>query len=184
MNLVLIRHSKTIINSNVSFLLWTLSHEGVGAAMGLSEEDTIKTLDVIYTSFQTKALETAVILAKNNYISIKCDNDLTESTSITNGFIKDYSETIKNYYEGNIERINEGETIVEAQYRFNACIEKIIANEPNAKNIGIISHCNVLSVFSSQFCDKTPYQLHDIIRMPDYAILNWDTKQFTKFYSA
>jgi hypothetical protein len=49
-------------------------------------------------------------------------------------------------------------------------------------NIGIVSHGNMLSYFTAQYTDVTPYALHDKIHMPDVAVFDWETKQFVKLW--
>jgi broad specificity phosphatase PhoE len=77
MNFILIRHSKTDRNPQAPITCWGLADEGVQLANELSQKDVIKNLDVVYASFQTKALETAVLLAKPNATPIKADDNLT-----------------------------------------------------------------------------------------------------------
>ena len=150
--------------------------------MGIDLGKEIKDIEVLYSSLQTKALQTAIILAKDNQIPIKTNPDLTELTSITNGFIEDFEGEVKKLYSGEIENINNGETIQEAEIRFNKAIEDIVKIESHCQNIGIVAHGNVLSIFSSQFTDKPPFDIHQKMGMPDLAILVWETKKFIKFY--
>ncbi len=77
MKIIFIRHSKTKIEPKIPVTRWGLSDEGIELAKKLSAHDIIKQLDVLYTSFQTKALETTIYLAKPNAIPIKTDNNLT-----------------------------------------------------------------------------------------------------------
>lgn len=121
MEIIFIRHSKTKVDPTIPITSWGLSEEGIEFARKLSSHPSVKTLDVIYTSFQTKALETAVLLAKPNGVSIRPDNGLTEVTSLTEKFEDNfdiYEQRVKDYYHGKIERINNGESINEAQERF------------------------------------------------------------------
>jgi broad specificity phosphatase PhoE len=86
-NIVFIRHSKSLVNPDIPIPTWGLSEEGVTLAKKLNELIQIRTLDVIYASLQTKAIETAVHVTKNTGIPIKVDNRLTETTSFTNKFV-------------------------------------------------------------------------------------------------
>ena len=54
MNLVLIRHSKSLVNPDIPIPTWGLSDEGIILAKKINELTQIKTLDVIYSTFQTK----------------------------------------------------------------------------------------------------------------------------------
>lgn len=185
MELVLIRHSKTKRDPRVPIALWGLSEKGIEAANKLSSDRKIQKLDILYTSLQTKALETAVILAKPNALPIKTNDGLTESTSYTNKFIPDpaiYELTLKDYYAGKIQRINGGETLQEALDRFNSAIESIVKENKDKKRIGIVSHGHILTLFSSQFKDIDLYDTHLQIKQPDIAIFDWDRKVFNNFF--
>lgn len=184
MNLVLIRHSKSLVNPNIPIPTWGLSQEGAILAEKLNKVVSIKTLGVIYSSLQTKALETAVLATKNFGIPIKTDTRLTEITSFTNKFddLTRLQRNTKDFYSGKLERINNGETAKEALTRFNAAINDIVEVEKDKNNIGIVSHGNILAYFSTQYSNKDKYQLVESIKQPDIAILNWNTKEFGIFF--
>lgn len=187
MKIKLIRHSKTIVEPQKSIVLWGLSETGIEKAKTLSNHVIIKDIQVLYTSLQTKALETAVYLAKPNAIPIRTNNDFTEITSFTKRFItkeQGYEQEVHDFYHDKIERIAEGETHKEAVERFNKALENVVNEEAknNIETIGIVSHGNVLSYFTAQYANITPYQLHDKIQMPDISILDWDTKRFIRLW--
>jgi broad specificity phosphatase PhoE len=185
MLITLIRHSKTIIEAETHALNWVLSDKGVEFAEALSQNDEIKNVNILYSSLQNKALETAVIIAKPHRIPIRTDDRLTEVTSITNKFVADpveFERNVHDFQTGLIPRINGGETVKEALDRFNKAIEDIIKREEGKQNIGIVSHGNMLSLFSAQFINKTSYEIHKTIKMPAIAILDWDEKKFIKFF--
>jgi broad specificity phosphatase PhoE len=185
MKFIFIRHSKTDRNFEVPILCWGLADNGIELAKELSGRDIIKNLDVMYASFQTKALETAVLLAKPNAIPIKADNGLTEVTSFTGLFEKDfdvYTKSVHDYYAGAIERIGAGETRAEALQRFNATIEVIAEAEADKEYVGIVSHGNILTLFSALYKDVDCYELHTKIKQPDVAVFDWNAKKFESFF--
>lgn len=185
MKFVFIRHSKTDRNFEVPILCWGLADDGIELAKELSKKDVIKNLDVLYASFQTKALETAVLLAKPNAIPIKADNGLTEVTSFTGPFEKEfdvYTKNVHDYYYDDIDRIAGGETKTEALERFNATLELIAKTESDKDFVGIITHGHILTLFSALYKDVDCYALHTTIKQPDVAIFNWDEKKFESFF--
>lgn len=184
MNLVLIRHSKSLVNPNIPITTWGLSTEGVALAEKLNGIPQVKSLDVLYSSLQTKALETAILVTKNTGIPIKTDNRLTESTSFTNKFIspEQLEQKTMDYYSNRRLGFNNGETFQQSLNRFNVAMEDIIKAEDDEKNIGIVSHGNILTAFASQFVDKDAYELHESMKYPDIAVFNWKTKQFMTFF--
>ncbi|HEY4160984.1 MAG TPA: histidine phosphatase family protein [Candidatus Saccharimonadales bacterium] len=185
MKLIFIRHSKTDRNPQVPIVCWGLTEDGIKLAEELSRKDVIKNLGVLYASFQTKALETAVILAKPNAIPIKADGRLTEVTSFTSHFEKDfdvYTKNVHDYYSGDLTRISGGETKEEAVQRFKIALESIVEAESHNDTVGIISHGNILTLFSALYKDVDCYALHTQIKQPDVAIFDWESKKFDTFF--
>lgn len=185
MKFVFIRHSKTDRDPQIPIRCWGLAEAGIQLAKELSRKEVIKGIDVIYASLQTKALETAVLLAKPNAIPIKTDDRLTEVTSFTGHFEKDfdiYTKNVHDYYHDNIERIDNGETKIEALERFVAALESIAVTERDKESIGIISHGNILTLFSALYKDVDSYSLHTQLKQPDVAVFDWDKKEFEVFF--
>ena len=107
---------------------------------------------------------------------------LTEITSITNGLFDDYEGTVGRWYAGEIDRINNGETIAEGLERFNRTIEDIALECAGLGTIAVVAHANILSHFTAQYEARSALDLHHIIAMPDIATMDWESKSFdTKF---
>lgn len=185
MKFIFIRHSKTDRSPFVPITQWGLSDDGIELAKELSQKTVIQNLNVLYTSLQTKALETAVLLAKPNATPIKTDDRLTEVTSFTGPFEPDfnvYTKNVHDYYSGAIERIGTGETKAEALSRFMTALKAIAKTETGSETIGIVTHGNILSLFAAQYKDVDSYELHTQIKQPDIAVFDWDKKQFDRFF--
>lgn len=180
MKIVFIRHSKSLVNPNIPITSWGLSEEGITLAKKLNSLPQVKTIQVIYTSLQPKALETADLATEGLNIEIKKDNNLTESTSFTNKFVslKELEENTRKYYTEKTLSINGGETFVEAQERFGKALEDIVKEEQDKESIGIVSHGNILAGFVSQITSEDPFEIVEKITQPDVAVFDWDTKQF------
>ena len=108
MNLVLIRHSKSLVNPDIPIPTWGLSDEGIILAKKINELTQIKTLDVIYSSLQTKALETAVLATKNRipvklihyeYFINRADAEAREKFLKSGYGRKQFKEILKNTLE-------------------------------------------------------------------------------------
>lgn len=181
MNIIFIRHSKSLVNPEIPINTWGLSEEGVELAKKLNNLPEIKTLDVIYSSLQPKALETAILATKNLGILIKTDDRLTETTSFTNKFVNldQLEKNTKEYYSGPKISINNGETSEEALARFNTAINEIVKAEAGKQNIGVVSHGSILASFCAQYKKTGAYEILQNMKQPDVAVFNWETKEFT-----
>ena len=80
-------------------------------------------------------------------------------------------------------RINDGETTEEALLRFTKKIEQIIAKHSDLAFVGIVSHANVLSLYTDQFDNRSAFDIHNTITMPDFAILDTKTKKLIKTFT-
>lgn len=178
MKIVLIRHSNTEVEPEKYNPLWRLSEKGIKNAEALASHSFVQDIDVLYTSNQLKALHTGIIVASQIGVFLKQHEDLTELTSLTNSWKEDYEGFINDIYNCVIERYGDGESLAEATERFTIAVADIVAKESEASTVGIVAHGNVLSLFASQYEDRTALQIHHAISMPDIAVLDWETKQF------
>lgn len=172
MKLIFIRHSKTTINFKIPITQWELSEEGKILAKELSYDERIKNVDLIYSSDQKKAIQTAEIIAQTNDIPMKIEPHLTELSSITNGIIENFDEVVHDFNEGNIDRINDGETIEEGFERFNSAVNKIVKLNGDKKTIGIVSHGEILSIYLSKKLGKSINKIHENMKMPHLFVIN------------
>jgi broad specificity phosphatase PhoE len=181
MKITFIRHSKTEFNPDIRKICWGLTDEGIELAKNLAHEKVIKDLNVIYSSSEIKALETAIYLAKPNGIPIKTDFRLIEITSITNGLFIDFEKSAKDYFEDRVERWNNGETKSEALKRFKEALIDIIEIERNAgnHNIGIVSHGSIYTLFTAEHYNIPIWDIFNLITMPDIAEYDWEAQKFT-----
>lgn len=186
MKITFIRHSKTVKDPQVSIRQWVLSDEGVERAQEISTLNVVRNIDVLYSSLQNKALETAVIMAKPHNTPIKVDDSLTEISSFTQKFFgkEIYEENVSKFFSGEIERIEGGETAQEALERFSRALENIVIREDknNITNIGVVSHGTILSYFCSQFSEYSALEIHKMISMPDIAVFDWEKEKFDVFF--
>lgn len=182
MRVIFIRHSKTVLDKIHSNLVWNLSDECIELANQLAKVEAIRNAEVLFTSDQTKAIHTTLLLAKNSFIPIRVVQELTETTSLTNGFFENYGARMHQWYTEQGHRINEGETREESLARFSTAVEKIVSSNPDKRTIGIVSHANVLSLYVGQFDTRGALGIHSTLKMPDYSILEWESKKLLKSF--
>jgi broad specificity phosphatase PhoE len=179
MQLYLVRHSNTRFEPETPNEQWVLSEVGVQRAELLAQHSLLADTELVCTSMQLKAMATGLKIAELLRVPMRPDHDLTELSSITKDFIPNYEEAVTQLYAGQIDRINGGETLDEALQRFNGAIERIISNHRDIGRLAVVSHCNILSLFAAQFDERSAHDLHGIMGMPDVAVLDWETKQFS-----
>jgi len=172
--IILVRHAQTNIEPEVNSTQWTLSDDGRQAAARLASSAIFEGSDAIYSSLQPKAIETAEIIGQALRMPAGQEEGLAELSSVTSGFIDDYAGTVHRLYAGEIESINGGETLDQALERFNRAVGSIATKHVDEDKIVIVSHANVLSLFTAQYSDREAIDLHNTITMPDVAVLDWN----------
>lgn len=184
MKLVLIRHSKSLVNPDVPINTWGLADEGIALAKKMQENKAVQEIQVIYSSLQPKALETAILATKNRGVPLRTDDRLTEITSFTKQFVDliTLEKNTKDFYTKNDVSFFGGETQEEALKRFNQAIEEIVAKEKEVETIGIASHGATLTCFAAQFIEKDPYEIITNLGQPDVALFDWTNKKFVSFF--
>src|SRR5258706_640058 len=112
MKLVLIRHSQSLVNPTVPIDSWGLSDEGMYLAKKLQENKDVQKIQIIYSSLQPKALETAILATKNKGVFLKTNDRLTETTSFTKKFeeLDVLEKNTKDFHSGKVDRLNNGES--------------------------------------------------------------------------
>lgn len=185
MKITFIRHSKTNLSKDIAITEWPLSNDGQRLAEKLASDPLIKSLDVIYSSLQVKALQTAIALNKDKTKRMEVAPGLTEVTSLTNGLLSNYEQEIELFLERKVERFNDGESIPEALERFEDTLKNIVEFEKDkgSANIGVISHGTILSLFTSKYSHLSVREIHKKIEMPDIAIFDWHKKIFNKLFN-
>ena len=180
MLITFIRHSKVVFDPLIPIKNWRLTAEGIVLVKDLLKLQAIKNIDVIYSSLETKALETASIIAKGNGLLIKTDSKLDEVTSFSNKLFPDFDKYAKDYWDEKVERWNNGETKREALDRFNKVIKEIVETEEKNKhsNVGIVTHGAILTLFTSQFYNTPQFDLQRKIKNPDIAVFDWEKQEF------
>jgi len=66
--------------------------------------------------------------------------------------------------------------------RFTTTLESIAKAESDKDFVGIITHGNILTLFSSLYKDVDCYALYTTIKQPDVAIFDWNEKKFDVFF--
>lgn len=184
MKLTLIRHAKSQVDPRVPITLWGLAADGIHAATTLSGQPLVRDIDVMYSSLQTKAIETMLLLAKPNVVPMRTSSGLAEISSFTNEYFGglDYDYNLEQFFGGQLARIAGGETAAEALSRFRAALDGIMLAEPEAGNIGVVTHGAILTVFTAEIAGSRPIEVLPRIETPDVAVLDWQTKQFSVFW--
>ncbi|MBI2410396.1 MAG: histidine phosphatase family protein [Candidatus Kerfeldbacteria bacterium] len=139
--LFFITHPDVIIDSNIPIEKWDLSEKGENEALSLLMQPFWQTVDIIYTSEETKAVTVGEMASQKfmlQYIKKGCIGEIDRSST---GYLpyEEYMEAVKHFFEEPEKSYNGWETAQAATQRIVSCVDKIVSSHPN-QNIAIIGH--------------------------------------------
>jgi len=172
-NLILVRHSISRQQPGVSAHEWDLTDEGRARCQVLAERLKNFQLEVIVTSPEPKAEQTAKALATQLGLPLETEADLQEHRRATATFFADEAEFRAKIHElltKPDELIFGEETGTAAYQRFRAAIEAILARHP-AKTVAAVTHGTVMSLFVAQVAKIDPITFWQNLGMPAYVVL-------------
>ena len=147
--LFLIRHAQPEVTPDIPARLWPLTPEGRDSALQLARRLATNDLPTsLYASPERKAQETARLIAQHLNLPLETVADLREHEREHVPFLdKDaWKATIAAFFSHPTELIFGDESAHQALQRFNAAVEKIVANAPHG-NLALVTHGTVMTLF-------------------------------------
>jgi 2,3-bisphosphoglycerate-dependent phosphoglycerate mutase len=146
-----IRHAKPDISIKNNMTRPLLS-EGIEKSKELVKIFTEIKIDYIYSSPYKRAIQTIEPIAENKKIKIEIKNDFREG-KMSNNWIDNYEEFIKNHWNDFSYKLTDGESLNEVQERNIKELEKILSKN-TGKTVIIGTHGTALSAIINYY-DKT-----------------------------
>lgn len=142
------RHGKTLVDNTIPIADWILTPDGKRNALKVVETGVFDSVDIIFSSEEIKAVQTAQPLAKRlnkNIIQVKELGELYRPTGHLISLDK-YNELKKKMYS-DFDFSDDGwETLNHALARFKSAVAKIDALYEN-KTLLLVTHGTVMTLF-------------------------------------
>lgn len=170
--LIFLRHAETKINDQVIVSKWTLTEKGKEEAEFLLKSAVFDDTELIFTSNEEKAFETAVPLAVRLNKPIKREKKLNEIDRDRGNFFatkEDYHRSMKLCMEKRNKSFNKWETVNHALKRFSEKVRDIERKYTN-KKILIVSHGVVINLYFAK-----------ILRCLDFVFERWLSNSFCDY---
>lgn len=150
-----LRHAKTRLDKDSPISKWGLSEEGRKKAEALTASTAFDSIDVIITSDEDKAYETAKPIADRLKKEIIRVEELNELDRDKGGFLEkeEFDRTLQFALTNQNKSIHRWETAKHALERFSKKIDEI-NKKYNHKNILIVSHGCVVNLYFAKLLDK------------------------------
>ena len=171
--LILVKHSLPKIIKNMPARDWKLSVEGQIRAQRLAEQLNQYQPEVIVSSMEPKAQETAEIIARKHNLEFHIVEGLHEHDRSKTSFLaKDEFEiAIREFFENPNVLVFGSETANQCHIRFHRAVSSVLNNH-GSKTIVIVTHGTVLSLFVSRFAGISGLDLWNELGLPSFVILD------------
>jgi broad specificity phosphatase PhoE len=183
MELVLVRHAAVEIDPAVLPALWQLSDEGRAAARALAREPVWRQVTRIFSSPESKAHETAQIIAGANGITVTVVEELREVERPANqwfdaSFPGSYPAAVAAYLSARNDSLHGWEAPAIAQSRIRGCIDGLLAWEPGP--VAVCGHGLTLSLYVASVTGIAPQEIWPSITLPDFAVLDTERRAIVR----
>jgi broad specificity phosphatase PhoE len=170
--LILIKHSEPSIDPGAPPNSWELSEAGRRRSMMLAERLRPYGPDVVLTSEEPKATETARIVAGR--LGLGCathprshEHDRTGAPFSTQ---EDFERTAKVFFENPGELVWGNETAEQAEQRFSGAVDEILWRYPDG-NVTVVAHGTVITLFVARHGAVEPFVFWKRLGLPSFCVL-------------
>ncbi len=175
--LILVKHSLPEIVENVPAREWKLSEEGRARARQLAERLKPYQPQMIISSVEPKARETAAIVAENLGLDFQTFYNLHEHERSKSRFLSkdEFHARVQDLFEKPDALVFGSETANEAPARFRAAVEAILKLGED-KTIVIVAHGTVIALYAAWMTGCDGYALWRELGLPSFMVLDIQSK--------
>jgi len=171
--LILVKHSVPQIEIELPAHAWRLSEEGQLRAHRLAEHLQSLEPEVIVSSSEPKANETADILARQLKLETRIDPQLREHDRSNVPYLSHaaFQGSIRAFFQNPDELVFGQETADQAHARFYHAVHAVL-NEHKNKTVVIVTHGTVISLFVSRLTGSSDLELWNRLGLPSYVAMD------------
>ena len=177
---ILIKHAAPEVIAEVPAEHWRLSEKGRASCAPLTEALRPHAPSVIVASEEPKARETAEIIALRLGIRFEAAPNLHEHdrSNVPHMRSGEFISHMEVFFRKRHERVLGRETAREADDRFAAAVDDVLAEHPQG-NVAIVAHGTVIALFLCRHGGKKPFELWREMGLPSFAVLSLPDFQIT-----
>ena len=171
--LILIKHSQPEIIEELPANQWQLSQEGIRRCLPLAQKLEAFNPQILHCSRETKAEQTAQIIAEHLGLSVEISPGLHEHLRNEVLFLdqKGFEASVEQLFKNPTELVYGEERAVDATHRFDQAISRLLAMHPK-KNLAVVAHGTVISLYTGQHCSIDPHSLWKRLGLPSFLVLS------------
>lgn len=171
--LILVKHSVPQMEPDEPANTWRLSEEGRLRTHRLAEQLEHYEPEVLVSSGEPKAKETAEILAADLRLTMQIFPDLHEHDRSNVPFLSHdaFQSSIREFFRKPDQLVFGGETADQAHARFYRAVHSVL-NEYRDKTMAIVTHGTVISLFVSRLAGSSDLELWHTLGLPSFVAMD------------
>jgi broad specificity phosphatase PhoE len=172
-HLILVKHSLPQIMGDLPAREWELSDDGRIRAQKLAERLSPFQPEYIISSVETKARETAEIIAGRHNLELHIADGLHEHDRSKTPYLSKYEfqAAMHEFFENPDTLVFGSETAHEAYSRFYQAVHSVLDCHPN-KTVVIVAHGTVISLFVSSLTGTSGWSLWSELGLPSFVVID------------
>lgn len=170
--LILAKHSVPEIQADRPANTWKLSQEGRSRAQQLADHLKSFVPEVIVSSQEPKAKETAEILASRFQLDVQVIPELHEHDRSNVPYLShdEFQASVQEFFQRPDELVFGTETADQAHTRFYKAIHSILTEHKN-KTVVVVAHGTVISLFVSRLTGSSDLDLWNQLGLPSFIAM-------------
>jgi len=171
--LILVKHSLPEIVEDLPSREWLLSEEGRRRAQILSCKLHYYLPEVVISSEELKAIQTAEIVANELRLPMKIFENLHEHDRSKAAFLSEegFESKVQEFFNNPDELVFGSETANQSHDRFSSAVYPVL-NKYKSQNIVIVAHGTVISLFVSRLNHLPEFSLWEGLGLPSFVVLD------------
>jgi broad specificity phosphatase PhoE len=171
--LILVKHSLPEVVKNLPAHEWKLSDQGRVWAERLAGQLSRFQPEVIISSSEPKARETAEIIARMLQLEMHITQDLHEHDRSDVPYLSQekFQGSIREFFQKPDELVFGRETADQAHRRFYRAVHSVLDDHMN-KTVAIVAHGTVISLFVSRLTGSSDLELWNLLGLPSFVAID------------
>ena len=172
-SLILVRHSLPELRKDRPAREWKLSPEGRLRAQLLSERISSYPVDILFSSLEPKAVETAQIIAAACDVELHVVEGLQEHDRSNVPYLTgtEFESAVQEFFRQPDTLVFGRETANQAYERFSGAITSLLAVR-KYQDVAIVAHGTVISLFVSRLTGTSAFVFWEKLGMPSFVVID------------
>ena len=172
-SLILVRHSLPEIQKDRPAREWKLSPDGRLRARLLSERIRSYPVDVLFSSVEPKAVETAQILAAACDVELHVVEGLQEHDRSNVPYLTrpEFESAVREFFRQPDTLVFGRETANQAYERFSGAITSLLAVH-KYQDVAIVAHGTVISLYVSRLTGTSGFGFWEKLGLPSFVVID------------